>query len=249
MKFSKLKKLFYLLYKNGAKAIVLTGGEPSMRNDFGSILKELKKYKFKIFLDTNGDFFFKYKKLISKSIDVLGLPIDFSDSRSYRNRNNFKTITKILDYYKKLKKRPIIRIGTVVTQDNFKDLNKIGKILKNYPVDIWKIYEFTPQNINAIRNKSLLEIPSKKFNEITKKAKKDFSMFFKVIISKRNHRNHAYFFINSDGKVFMPIDDFNICREKKIGDIFNKDILKKWKKLISDKNYIKNAKQTFNFKL
>lgn len=246
--FSKLKKLFHVFSLGGVKAILLTGGEPLIRKDFKEIIQELKKYNFKIFLDTNGDLFFKYKDLISKNIDVLGLPIDFVNL-SYRNKKNFKTVVKILHLYKNQKNRPIIRIGTVATKDNFNDLNKIGNLLKNYPVDIWKIYEFTIQNVNALKNRSSLELSQKEFNKATKNLKKEFSKFFKVIVSKRKDRNAAYFFVNPDGSVFIPIDDLDICRQYKIGSIFDSDILDKWKKSVSRNNYINNIKSTFNYKI
>lgn len=247
MNFTELKKMFHLFYLKNVKAIVLTGGEPLLRDDFEEIVKELKKYNFKIFLDTNGDFFFKYKDSISKKIDVLGLPIDFPDS-SYRNENNFRTILEILNYNKNLKKRPIIRIGTVITKDNFRNLDKIGELLKNYPIDIWKIYQFTPQNLNATKNKLSLEISQKTFDDTSQKLQDIFSEFFKVVISERRDRNFAYFFVNPDGTVFMPIDGFDICREKIIGNVFDRDILDKWNKFISAENYVNNAELTFNYK-
>lgn len=247
MDFHQLKELFRLFYDKGVKAVVLTGGEPLVRNDFGKIIKELKKNKLKVFLDTNGDFFFEYRDLISQYVDVLGLPIDFSN-KSYRNKDNFKKVLKILDYYKSLKKRPVIRIGTVITRDNFKKLNEIGQLLQNYPADIWKTYQFTPQNFNAIENRNTLEISQEKFNETTQKLQDKFSNSFKVIISKREDRNNAYFFVQSDGTVFQPIDDFNVCKEKRIGNVFDKDIITKWKKFISKNNYTNNAKATFNYK-
>lgn len=245
--FSKLRKLFCLFYKGGVKSIVLTGGEPLIRKDFEDIIKELKKYNFKIFLDTSGDLFFKYKDLIPQNIDVLGLPIDFPD-KSYRNPDNLKTVLKILNFFKNKSIRPVIRIGTVVTKENLKELEKIGNLIRNYPVDIWKIYEFTPQNINAIKNKSLLEISVKQFNEATRKIKEKFSKYFKLVISKRKDRTNAYFFVASNGNVFIPLDDNNICREIEIGNIFDKNIVLKRRKLFLKNNYIRNAKVTFNYK-
>lgn len=247
MDLPKLKRLFRLFYSKGVKGILLTGGEPLLRDDIDEIIKELKGYNFKVFLDTNGDLFLKYKDLISNYIDVIGLPVDFPDS-SYRNKNNLKTVLDILVYYKRLKKHPVIRIGTVVTKDNYKRLNEIGELLKNYPVDIWKIYQFTPQNLNAIENRSLLEISEREFNEVAQEIKTTFSNYFKIVVSRRKDRNYAYFFIGSDGIVFVPVDNSRICREKEIGNIFDKDILEKWERIISKESYIKNAESTFNYR-
>lgn len=247
LNFQNLTKLFNLFHKNGVKAIILTGGEPLVREDFENILKDLEKRNFKIFLDTNGDLFFKYQNLISNYVDVIGLPIDFIN-KSYRNTDNFNNVIKILNFFKKIRKRPIIRIGTVATKENIKDIERIGELIKNYPVDIWKIYEFIPQNFNAIKNRLALEISPEQFNTVTEKIKRDFSKFIKVVISKRKDRTNAYFFVASDGTVFMPVDDGDICREIKIGNVFEKDIIEKWEKLILRKNYIDNAKVTFNYK-
>jgi MoaA/NifB/PqqE/SkfB family radical SAM enzyme len=244
LSFFELKELFHLFHKQEVKAIILTGGEPLLREDFGQIVKELKKYDFKIFLDTNGDFFFKHSNLILKNVDVIGLPVDFPD-KSYRNPNNLNNVIKILNFFKEKREKPVIRIGTVVTKDNIDELGKIGNLIKNYPIDIWKIYEFTPQNVNAVKNKTLLEVSPKQFDETTRKIKAKFSKYFKITISKRKDRTNAYFFVASDGHVFMPIDDLNICREIKIGDVFDKNIIEKWGKMISDANYANNAKLTF----
>jgi MoaA/NifB/PqqE/SkfB family radical SAM enzyme len=246
--FSKLKELFYLFHKNKVNSVVLCGGEPLLREDFGDIVKELKKYNFKIFLDTNGDLFFKYKDLIIENVDVLGLPIDFLND-GYRASGSLNNILNILDFFKDTKKKLTIRIGTVITKDNFNDIEKIGNLIKNYPVDIWKIYEFIPvEGTNAVKNKPLLEVSSREFNEITQKIKKKFSKYFKIVISKRKDRTNAYFLVASDGTVFMPMDDLNICKEIKIGNVFDKNIVKKWKNFFSEDKYINNAKATFNYK-
>lgn len=245
MNLAKLKKLFRLFYSKSIKAVVLTGGEPLLRDDFGEIIDELRKYNFKIFLDTNGDYFFKYKDLISNNIDELALPVDFPD-RSYRNKNNLKTILRILNHFKTTDRRPMIRIGTVATKENIGVLDKVGELLKDYPVDIWKIYQFIPENFNALRNRRLLEVSQKEFDKSTRKLREVFSKFFKLVIHKRDNMNRAYFFVGSDGTVFMPVDDGDIFREKIIGNIFDGNIFDKWEQVVSEKNYLSNIKATFN---
>lgn len=248
LNFLRLQDLFHLFYKKGVKAVVLCGGEPLLRNDFEDIIKELKKYNLKIFLDTAGDLFFKYQDIIVKKIDVLGLPIDFPN-KSYRNQDNFNNVFKILKFFQEKYKRPIIRIGTVLTKDNINVIEKIGELIKNYPVDIWKIYEFIPiENTNSIKNKSFLEISPERFNETTQTVKKKFLKYFKIVISRRKDRTDAHFLINPNGTVFISTDDFNVCKEINIGDVFDENIARKWRGLISKKNYLNNAKATFDYK-
>lgn len=244
MSLSKMKRLIYFFYKKGVEGVLLTGGEPLIRDDFGEIVKEIKKYNLKVFLDTSGDFFFKYKDLISEYVDMIGLSIDFTDS-SYRNEDNLQTVLKILGYYAKLNKRPKIRVGTVATKDNLETLTKVGEMIKDYPVDIWKIYQFVPKNPNALKNRAFLELSDEEFIYATQDLEDIFSSNFKVIISKRKDRDRAYFFINSDGTVFMPIDDSNVCEDKVIGDIFDEDIIEKWEECVFEGHYVDNAKITF----
>lgn len=248
LNFLELKKLFHLFSQNGVKAIVLCGGEPLLREDFEGIVKELKRLSFKIFLDTNGDLFFKYPDLISENVDVLGLPIDFPND-SYRNPDNLNTILRILNFFKNKLKKPILRVGTVVTKDNITKLEKIGDLIKEYPIDIWKIYEFVPiENTNATKNKSLLEVSPLQFDETTQKIKDKFLKYFKVVISERKDRTNAYFLIKPDGVVFVPVDDLNICKEIVIGNVFDENIVEKWKKLVLENNYQDNARVTFDYK-
>lgn len=246
MSLIELKKLFSLFSERGIKAVRLTGGEPLIREDFAEIVNELKKHNFKIFLDTNGDFFFKYADLILENVEVLGLPIDYPD-KSYRNENNLKNVLETLSSLKNKEKKPLIRIGTVVTKDNISVLQDIGLLLINYPINIWKLYEFIPQNEKAMNNRKFIEVSPSEFNRATAEIKDKFGKYFKVVIGKRKDKNRAYFFVRSDGTVFMPVDDMSICKEVVIGDIFDKDIIDKWKKCVIEQNYRTNSKQTLNF--
>jgi len=246
MDLKELKILFKLFVLKGIRAVVLTGGEPLVRKDIPEILKELNNNKLEIYLDTNGDYFQQYKDEIIKYIDDLGFPIDFPD-KSYRNKNNLKSVLDALTYLKTIKKRPRIRIGTTLTKNNVKTLKKIGKLLMNYPVDTWKIFQFIPMGENATKNRVHLEISEREFEEATQKIKKIYSEYFQVIISKRNGRSRGYFFIDSDGTVFMPVFSPTTCREVVIGNIFDNDIIEKWKMSAAKQNYINNAVITFQY--
>lgn len=246
MDLEELKTLFKLFVLKGIRAVVLTGGEPLVRRDIPEILRELNSNKLQIFLDTNGDYFQQYKDEIVRHIEDLGFPIDFSD-RSYRNKNNLKSVLDALIYLKTIKKRPRIRIGTVLTKDNVRTLNNIGELLINYPIDTWKIFQFIPMNENAIKNRIHLEISEREFDEATQKIKEAYSEYFQIVISKRNRRSRGYFFIDSDGIIFMPVFSPTICKEVVIGNIFDDDIIEKWRLSAAKQNYINNAEITFQY--
>jgi|GEM_PF-1113500 len=241
--FGRLKEIFALLAAKGAKAVLLTGGEPLMREDFRDIVEELANNNLKVFVDTNGDLFSRYQQVITKKVEMLGLPIDFPDA-SYRGPGNLQRVLAILEYIRGLEHRPKIRAGTVVTRDNYQKLSEIGALVRKYPVDLWKLYEFLPQN-TALKSKERLEISREKFEQVTLEAKKAFPEL-NILISRMDARNRAYFFIYPDGSVLIPIHSRDICREKKIGTIFDKDIVEKWERVVFKDNYLVNASLTFS---
>lgn len=178
------------------------------------------------------------------------MPLDFSSKECnlYRGSKNFVNVLRILNYYNNKQNRPLLRIGTVVTKENIKDLKNIAELLKNHKIDLWKIYQFTPIGINAVINKEDLEIDLATFKKETSLIKAKCSKYFKIVASERNDRASVYFLINPDGTVFIPTDNIEVCKEVVIGNIFNTDIISKWKNLISETNYINNIKVTFNYK-
>lgn len=247
MNLPELKKLFKLLYERGVKAIVLSGGEPLIREDIEDIFKEIKKYGLNIYLDTNGDFFFKYKDAIDRHVDILGLPIDYpTREKAYRCPNNFDNVIKILDYYStKIDNKPLIRVGTVVNKENIDYLDAIGNLLRKYKIDRWKIYQFLPLGPNGYSNRESLLIDNKTFSNKTEEIKKNYSNYFNIVLASRETRAKAYFFISSDGTLFMPIDDEVYHGDMELGNIFEPDALEKWQNQVNMHNYINNVKKTF----
>jgi MoaA/NifB/PqqE/SkfB family radical SAM enzyme len=251
MQLSELKRLFELLSESGAKALVLSGGEPLMREDIPDIFEEIKKYGMKIYLDTNGDFFFKYKDTIDKHVDILGLPLDYpSGEHSFRNKENFENVIKILEYYsKKSGIKPLIRVGTVMTRENIGYLGDIAELLRGYKIDTWKIYQFLPLGPNGYSNRESLLIDSATSLEKTETIKKNYSKYFKVVPASRETRTKAYFFISSDGTLFMPVDNDTYHGDMELGNIFERGIVEKWQKQVNMRNYADNIQKTFNHKI
>lgn len=247
LSFEQLIPIFNLLKKGGAKSIVLTGGEPLLHTDFEKIVLYLSSLRFRIILDTSGDNFFRYNYLINSLASDLGLPLDETNAQeSYRRIANFKTRLKILEYYKNLRTiKPSIKIGTVVTQQNIFNLDKLAKFISNYPVKRWKLYQFIPIGHNASFNKDFLSVSDEEFLKSAYRLKNKLFRNFEVVISPRLERSRAYFLINPNGSVILPEDQNNSCRERIIGHILDPDIIKTWFRYTSGSNYITNAGSTF----
>ncbi len=240
-----IKKIIKFLKNNGAKEVVITGGEPLIRKDISNILGFLNTQKLKIHLDTNGDHFFKYLKEINKYIHSIGLPLDYNSNKvSYRGKKNFETVLKILNYFSSHKK-PKIRIHTVATKENIRNLNGIGELLTQYPVDIWKIMQFLPLG-NGKKHMNELSLPKEEFEKSTKQIREKYSKYFKIAISKKGRRGRAYFFIAPDGVVFLP-PETEEGEYLVIGKIFDQDIIKRWKNEVNKKKYEENISKTYKF--
>jgi MoaA/NifB/PqqE/SkfB family radical SAM enzyme len=239
MSFEELIRAFMLFFSWGTKGVLLTGGEPLLRKDFGDIVESLQKHSFEIYLDTNGDRFFDYADVILESVDNLGLPIDFPNT-SYRGGRNFNNVIKVLDYLKNNEQRPRIRVGTVATQDTLEFLEDIAELLLNYVVDIWKIYQFTPQDVNATANRASLEVSDAEFKGFINRLRKKYGNRLNIVSSARNNRSRAYFMVHPDGDVVVPIDEGESCKKQLIGNIFDEDIVEKWQQVHSSSNYLKN---------
>lgn len=248
LNFDSINLIFRRLKLFGVRSIVLTGGDPLLRTDIAEILRLLKKLGLNIFLDTSGTNFFSYNYLIDNVVSDLGLPLDSIIYRSlYRTRENYTNRIRILEYYKNHRGRiPRIRIGTVMSEDNMKDLNSIGKFLSGYPIASWKLYQFIPIGKNAKFNRKKFELDDEAFLSKAYELNHIFSDKYKVVVSPRARRASAYFMIDPDGTVYSPTDNGFECKEKIIGNIFDDDILEKWNQDVETTNYVSNAGKTFS---
>lgn len=248
MNLDEISKMLKMLHERGVKVIDLTGGEPLMRKELEEIVEMMKGYGFEIFIDTNGDYFHKYRELIVKNFKGIGLTVDFPDKKqSYKIVGNLDRVLEALVYLNNKKNGPIIRVATVVTQDNCDKLEEIGNLLCKYKVDLWKLYQFIPQNEKALKNRRGLEISREKFLESTENLEKVFSGRLNVVVSKMEDRDSCYFFVGSDGKVFMPIQKKDIFEGVELGSVFDEDIFEKWKKFVSLSNFIENTEISKKF--
>lgn len=235
--FNDIKKSIIKLKRAGVTTIVLTGGEPLIRPDVVKIIKYIKQLNFEVYLSSNGVLVHKYLKRIEKYIDCLGLPLDgstASKSRTMgRSLKSYQTTIKLLNFFNKNEPSYNIKVGTVVSKINQKDLFKIGQILfrnKNiYSPHVWRLYQFSPLSFGK-ESQHKYEISNKNFKQICQKIKKNFPNHNIVPLSNAKS-NDAYFFIDPELKIILLTHD----RFVEIGDLRTISI-----------NFLKKMKNNYN---
>lgn len=136
----------------GTDRIVITGGEPLIRTDIDEIIKYIHKKGINVYLSTNGCYIEEHIDIVNKYVDCVGLPLDGNDHdicyKMSRNSNQIETTFNAMQIIRKYCPDVIIKIGTVVSKINQKNIESIGNILynnaSNVSPNVWRLYQFTP---------------------------------------------------------------------------------------------------------
>lgn len=255
MPLDDIERVVESIIKSGCRTVCISGGEPLLNNNAIFIIKQLHNNGILVYLSTNGTEYMKYREELEKYISKLSLPLDGFDEESNKINgrevspngtvvvSSFEVVKSILDYYEEHPHNFAIKIGTVLTSHNlYIDwFKKMYEFLKNYSIDLWKIYEFIPED-RGKSNQDALAIHPEALDDFTK----EFKLFqenvlsvgnFDCLLATRSMRNAAYFIIQPNGTVILPIDDGNSgVNEVLIGDLSKQyitDVLKEWDKQVS----------------
>lgn len=256
------KVIINKIVQSKCKNVCISGGEPLLDDDAVNIITELHNRGIAVFLSTNGTKYFDYRHELEGRISKLSLPLDGYDEDSNgingrclvdskNKEGSFTAVKNILDYYTNTSRNFSIKVGTVLTKRNanVEHFCKIYEFLKHYSIDQWKIYEFIPEGRGAdnkddlILSKEELEQFLNKIIPLQNKIREDNK--FPLVIATRKMRNSAYFIIQPDGTVIIPIDSFatNIVKESVVGDLKKNSferILEEWRSRVIDIRYNTN---------
>lgn len=242
---------------SGCQTVCISGGEPLLSKNAISIIKYLHSFGISIYLSTNGSRYMEYRTELEKYISKLSLPLDGYDSITNRingrelidSNDAFQKVIEILNYYKTHNHSFSIKIGTVLTNRNI-DINHIKNmysVIKQYPVDMWKIYELIPE-ANGHKNFEDLKISDKEkrnfladYYEFLSSTANDN---IKISFMDHNDRNQAYFIIQPNGEVILPCEKaIDFVEDIVIGDLRRdniNEVIKEWRKRINKENYLNN---------
>lgn len=127
-------KLFeFLKSRDGfLEAIVISGGEPTVQKNLVLFIEKLKKFNYKIKLDTNGSNVDVVKQLIEKKlIDYFAIDIKTSISKYKKSTGGFKypeNLEKTIDLMETENINFELRTTVVPTLVDENDIEEIGKI-------------------------------------------------------------------------------------------------------------------------
>lgn len=257
-----IDRIITAIVESGAKTVCITGGEPLLSDNALTIIKKLHNAGISIYLSTNGTKYMEHRDELEKYISKLSLPLDGYDEESNQingrkiNPNEsdsmgFETVKEILDYYEVHTHNFAIKVGSVLTSrnNNIEHFRKIYNFLEKYTIDLWKIYEFLPEgrgkdNINVLSlSQDEITSFSEEFTEFQKEVSN--SGEFEILLSTRNMRDAAYFIIQPNGTVIVPIDKGleEGVDEVLVGDLLSQNvstILQEWYNKVNSIKHIAN---------
>lgn len=106
--------------KAGTLFLLLTGGEPLIRDDFAYLYTELRKMGFMVSINTNGSLLHKYFELFSKYPPArVNISLYGADNETYERFCKTKAFSQVIENIKALKEMGIsVKLNTVFTNKN-----------------------------------------------------------------------------------------------------------------------------------
>ncbi len=131
----------------GTVFLLLTGGEPLLREDFEYIYRALAKMGFVISINTNGSLLENYIKLFDElPPNRINISLYGADNSAYKKLCRNEAFDKVLSSIKKIKELGIsMRINTIFTPENISEYKKIVDISKEMNIPIMPTtYSYPP---------------------------------------------------------------------------------------------------------
>ena len=229
------------------KMVNITGGEPMLEPErCFNIIKTLTAGGKSVYFSTNATNLEDNLDFIFENVDLLGLPLDGYDELSNqingRAQNSFALVKNVLEKNNCRNEKINIKIGTVITKKNLdlKHLSKMCDLLTEQGIKVWRLYEMIPVNRGA-NNRDKLELNDldrvELYNIICKL--RELAPNIKIEFASRASRASAYFIIQPDGSVIVPIDSIDNTQEKIVGNLLTEsfdEVYNKWKSVSGMEN-------------
>ena len=226
----------------GVKQIGLTGGEPLLCPGINDILGYIHDKDMFIYLSTNCDFYNIHKDIIKEKVKILGVPLDGSTEvihAKHRGGGNYVSVTNALDDI--LGHDISLKIGTVITKYNYKDLANIEYLISKYDeaLKYWKLYDMVIYNRMSESAEKMFINPDCYNSSINLLGRViDIN---KIVYHSLEKRDRSYFLIRPNGDVFIPQLSAQKSHEILLGNIITmpiNTILDRWNEYINTDGYL-----------
>jgi len=139
-----VKRIIKNISQSEIKIVRFTGGEPLLRKDIFELIKYAKAKHLEVRLNTNGSLITpRTAKKLKGRVDNVLIPIeshnDKEESKIAGYPQALKSKIKAIKLLKK-EKIPIVRVGTVASEKNILNFNKMAKLILALPINEWEWY-------------------------------------------------------------------------------------------------------------
>ena len=152
-------------YNPNKVMIVITGGEPLMRNDLESVGYELYKQGYPWGMVTNGYALTEecFKGLLRAGLRSITVSLDGLEENHNWLRSRKTSFSKAIDAINMIAKTPdiVFDVVTCVNSRNFEELPKIKALLQSMGVYLWRIFTVSP--IGRAKEDKELQITDQQF--------------------------------------------------------------------------------------
>jgi len=231
-------------YNPNKVMVVITGGEPLMRNDLEACGAELRKQGYPWGMVTNGYLMTekRFHALIQSGLRSITVSLDgLEESHNWlRGKNDsFKKAVETIGY---IVKEPDLAydVVTCVNQKNFGELDQIKEMLIGMGVKRWRLFTIFP--IGRAADNPLLDVSNKQFQQVmdlikaTRKEGKITATYGceGFLAGYENEVRDGFYFCHAGINIASVLADGsisacpNINRSFVQGNIYNDDFLDVW---------------------
>lgn len=134
-------------FGNPKPMIIITGGDPLMRDDIFEILDIFNRKNFNVSISFSGTKLATEEKLdmISKKVKNVAISIDGSNEKLHDGfRNVAGTFKNSMDILKYLENKANLQVNTTVGRHNLMDLPNIFKLVQALKIKTWDLFFIVP---------------------------------------------------------------------------------------------------------
>ena len=209
------KRILDILANLKIDRITWTGGECLLYPYLFDLMKEAYNNNIKNNIITNGkvltptviDKIEKYTDYITFSIDTLD---EVVNNCLGRGMEHGKHIIELLDYLKDKKIK--VKLNSIVTKKNIDGIKELIDIVKNYPIQRWKLFKFISLRGKSVKNKNEFDIEKEKYEKLIDEIRKE-QISCPIVECKEIDIENNYLLIDPIGNFIITVDgeDKIIC--------------------------------------